>query len=98
MEAIENATRLKARLLECTADPARPGWLRCTVQVKDSGPVDDRPSLVPAAVGDTLAVLVGPEDRAQLDAIKPGAGVVMQLRLRAPGVHTVVPGSAGVDY
>ena len=97
MEAIENATRLKARLLECSADPARPGWLRCTVQVQDSGPVDDRPSLVPAAVGDTLAVLVGPEDRAQLDAIKPGAGVVMQVRLRAPGVHTVVPGSVGAD-
>ena len=97
MEAIENATRLKARLLECTADPARPGWLRCSVQVKGSGPVDDLPSLVPAAVGDTLAVLVGPEDRAQLDAIKPGAGVVMQVRLRAPGVHTVVPGSVGAD-
>ena len=97
MEAIENATRLKARLLECSADPARPGWLRCSVQVKGSGPVDDLPSLVPAAVGDTLAVLVGPEDRAPLDAIKPGAGVVMQVRLRAPGVHTVVPGSVGTD-
>ncbi len=97
MEAIENVTRLKARLLECTADPARPGWLRCTVQVKGSGPVDDLPSLVPATVGDTLAVLVGPEDRAQLDAIKPGADVVMQVRLRAPGVHTVVPGSVGTD-
>jgi len=97
VEAIENATRLKARLLECTADPARPGWLRCSVQVKGSGPVDDLPSLVPAAVGDTLAVLVGPEDRAQLDAIKPGAGVVMQVRLRAPGVYTAVPGSVGAD-
>jgi len=88
---------LKARLLERSADPARPGWLRCTVQVTDSGPVADLPSLVPAAVGDTLVVLVGPEDRAQLDAIKPGAGVVMQVRLRAPGVHTAVPGSVGVD-
>ena len=97
MEAIENATRLKARLLDRSADPARPGWLRCTMQVQDSGPVDDRPSLVPAAVGDTLVVLVGPEDRAQLDAIKPGAGVVLQLRLRAPGVHTAVPGSVAAD-
>jgi len=67
------------------------------LQVQDCGPVADLPSLVPAAVGATLAVLVGPEDRAQVDALTPGAGLVMQVRLRAPGVHTAVPGSVGVD-
>ncbi len=93
MQVIENATHLKARLLDKAADPARPGWLRVTVEVTHTAPAGDLPSLIQAAAGESLAVLVGPEDRAAVDALPAGADVAMQVRLRAPGVHTAVPGS-----
>ena len=95
MEVIENATQLKARLLESSADPARPGWLRVSVEVRESSSLRDLPSLVHAGAGDTLVVLASPADRASIDALQPGADIALDVRLRAPGVYTAVPGSIG---
>jgi hypothetical protein len=53
--------------------------------------------LIHALAGETLVVLVGPEDRPRVEALAVGAGLVMQLRLRAPGVHTLIPGSVSVE-
>lgn len=95
MEVIENATRLKARLLESSADPTRPGWLRLSIEVRESSSLRGLPSLVHAGAGDTLVVLASPADRASIEALQPGADIAMDVRLRAPGVHTAVPGSIG---
>lgn len=97
MEVIENATRLKACLLECADDPTRPGWLRVSVEVRQAGPVADLPSLVDARAGETLAVLVGPADRDKVAALKPGRDIALQVRLRAPGVLTALPGTLAAD-
>jgi hypothetical protein len=97
VEVIENLTLLKARLLECATDPARPGWLQLTVEVRDASAGEALPSLIRATAGELLTLRVGPEDRAKLDALKAGAELSMQVRLRAPGVHTVVPGSLGAE-
>lgn len=93
MQVIENATQLKARLLEHSKDPERPGWLRLTVEVADTAPVTGLPSLVHAAAGETLTVLMPPSELAALESLAAGTAIGMQVRLRAPGVHTVVPGS-----
>lgn len=97
MEVIENATQLKALLLECAQDPGRPGWLRCHVEVKQTDPVPNLPSLVHAAVGDNLSVLISPADQSQVEALKPGTEINLQVRRRAPDVHTAVPGSVTVE-
>ncbi len=97
MEVVDNATQLKAQLIEQEADSARPGWTRVTLKVMDSTPVPNLPSLLPAAVGDTVQVLVPPADRDRLEALLPDGQVAVQVRLRAPGVHTAVPGSIRED-
>jgi hypothetical protein len=97
VEVVENATRLKARLLERAADPTRPGWLSVSLEVSEAGPCGPLPSLIHALAGETLVVLVGPEDRPRVEALTVGAGLVLQLRLRAPGVHTLIPGSVSVE-
>jgi hypothetical protein len=97
VEIVDNATRLKARLLEQGADPTRPGWLRVSLAVSEAGPCGVLPSLIHAAAGEALTVLVGPEDRPRVEALTAGASLVLQLRLRAPGVHTVVPGSVSAE-
>jgi hypothetical protein len=88
---------LKARLLEQAPDPSRPGWLRVSLEVREAGPGGELPSLIHALAGETLVVLVGPEDRPRVEALAVGAGLVLQLRLRAPGVHTLIPGSVSVE-
>lgn len=93
MEVIENATQLKARLLDAADDPARPGWQRLNVEVLHATAAGDLPSLIDAQAGEVLTVLVPPTDRARTDGLAAGAAIGMQLRLRAPGVHTLVPGT-----
>lgn len=97
MEVIENATHLKARLLESAEDASRPGWLRCEIEVRETAPVQDLPRLVHAVVGERLSVLVSPADRLLLGELKTGEAIGMQVRLRAPGTYTVVPGSLAVE-
>ncbi len=93
MEVIENATQLKARLLDAAEDLARPGWQRLNLEVVHAAAAGDLPSLIDASAGTVLSALVPPADRARITGLAPGAVLHMQLRLRAPGVHTVVTGT-----
>ncbi|WP_374263611.1 hypothetical protein [Zoogloea sp.] len=97
MQVIENATQLKARLRERHDDPDHPGGVRLTVEVTAAAPAGGLPSLVEAAAGDILAVRVPPAERAAVEGLAAGAAVTLQVRLRGPGVHTLVPGTLVAD-
>ena len=63
------------------------------VEVLHATAAGDLPSLIDAPAGEVLTVLVPPTDRGRTDGLAVGAAIGMQLRLRAPGVHTLVPGT-----
>jgi len=93
MQVIENATLLKARLLNVVDDPDRPGMLQLKLQIEEAQAGANLPSLLQAGVGDTLAATVHPSDRGVVENLRPGSELALTVSLRAPGVHTVVPGS-----
>lgn len=93
MEVIENAARLKARLLEQQPDASRPGWFRVRLQIDEVAAVANLPNLFSIPADQPIEVLVGPEDGATLESLKAGEQLCLQVRLRAPGVYTVIPGS-----
>ena len=93
MQVIENAARLKARLLEIQPDADHPGWARIRLRVDEVAAVADLPKLFSVPVGQTAEARVGPEDAAALATIAVGGQVDVQVRVKAPGVYTVVPGS-----
>jgi len=93
MQVIENATLLKAKLLNVVDDPDRPGMLQLKLQIQDAQPGPNLPSLLQAGVGDTLAATVHPSDRGVAENLRPGSVLALSVSLRAQGVHTVVPGS-----
>mgnify|MGYP000682794360 CR=1 FL=1 len=58
---------------------------------------DDKDRIVEAAAGDILAVRAPPAERAAVEGLAAGAAVTLQVRLRGPGVHTLVPGTLVAD-
>ena len=79
MQAIENLTRLRGRILRRTPHPARAGYELLTLQVDETQAVDGKADLLGRHQGGTLDVAVRSE---LLRDARSGSGAEVDLRAK----------------
>jgi hypothetical protein len=84
MQAIENLTRLRGRILKRAPHPARAGYELLTLQVNEATPVQDKADLLGRHAGGQLDVAVRSE-LLQDAAAMPGALVDLRAKMTPDG-------------
>jgi hypothetical protein len=84
MQAIENLTRLRGRILNRTPHPARTGYDLLTLQVNEAQPVEGKADLLGHHAGGTLDVAVRSELLGDA-AAAPGAHVDLRAKMTPDG-------------
>lgn len=84
MQAIENLTRLRGRILSRAPHPARAGYDLLTVQVNDATPVEGKEDLLGRHAGGPLDIAVRSE-LLQDAAAAPGALVDLRAKMTPDG-------------
>ena len=83
VQAPENWADVEGVVSDVTPDPARPGWVVASLQLRVADPVEGYPNMLARSVGSSIRLSV-PAEEADGAHVSPGSTVRARARLAAP--------------
>lgn len=95
VQAPENWADVEGVVSDVGPDPARPGWVVASLQLRAAEPVAGYPNMLAPSVGSSIRLAV-PADEADGAQVGPGSTVRARARLAAPRLALARPHSLAV--